>query len=83
MNIAASGVGKSQSWKKLIGQPLEYMMKAKDVEVPDFEVCSFTRAGTFILIYILLHNSTVRRWTNCSLCKACGHVSIRKYIKVY
>ena len=83
MNIAASGVGKSQSRKKLIGQPLEYMMKAKDVEVPDFKVCSFTQAGTFILIYILLHKCTVPRWRNCSVCKACAHVSIRKYIKVY
>ena len=45
MNIAASGVGKSQSRKKLISQPLEYMMQANDVVVPDFEVCSFTRAG--------------------------------------
>ena len=45
MNIATSDVGKSQSRKKLISQPLEYMMKAKDVVVPDFEVCSFTCAG--------------------------------------
>ena len=50
MNIAASGVGKSQSRKKFISQPLEYMMSVRDVEVPDFEVCSFTRAGTSILI---------------------------------
>ena len=50
MNIAASGVGKSQSRKKFISQPLEYMMSVRDVEVPDFEVCSFTRAGTYILI---------------------------------
>ena len=49
MNIAASGVGKSQSRKRLIAQPLEYMMQAKDVAVPDFEVCSFTRAGKYRL----------------------------------
>ena len=83
MNIAASGISKSQSCKKLIGQPLEYMMKAKDVEVPDFEVCSFTRAGTFILIYILLYNCTLHRCSNCSLCKGSGHVWIIKYMKVY
>ena len=53
MNIAASGVSKSQSRKKLISQPLEYMMKAKDIVVPDFEVCSFTRAGKFCILKCL------------------------------
>lgn len=55
MNIAASGVGKSQSRKKLITQPLEFMMKNKELSVPDFEVCSFTRAGKSIYIYVAIN----------------------------
>ena len=53
MNIATNGVGKSQSRKKLISQPCEYMMKAKDVVVPDFKVCSFTCTGKFSIIKCL------------------------------
>ena len=45
MNITASGVGKSQSRKRLIAEPLEYMMQDKELKIPDFEVCSFTHAG--------------------------------------
>ena len=49
MNIAASGVGKSQSRKRLdlIAEPQEYMMHDKELKIPDFEVCNFTRAGKF------------------------------------
>ena len=42
MNVAASGVGKSQSRKRLIAEPLEYMMHDKELKIPDFEVCNFT-----------------------------------------
>ena len=45
LNIAASGVGKSQSRKKFISEPLRYMMQDATVNVQDFEVCNFTRAG--------------------------------------
>ena len=38
MNIAASGVSKSQSRKRLIAEPLEYMMRDKEMKIPDFEV---------------------------------------------
>ena len=50
MNIAASGVGKSQSRKRLIAEPLEYMMRDKELKIPDFEVCNFTRAGKFSIV---------------------------------
>ena len=45
LNIAASGVGKSQSRKKFISDPLKYMMQDGNVHVEDFKVCNFTRAG--------------------------------------
>ena len=45
MNIATSGVGKSQSRKRLIAEPLEYMMRDRELKIPDFEVWNFTRAG--------------------------------------
>ena len=45
LNIAASGVGKSQSRKKFISDPLRYMMQDANVHVEDFKVCNFTRAG--------------------------------------
>ena len=50
MNIATSGAGKSQSRKRLIAEPLEYMMCDKELKIPDFEVCNFTRAGKFSLV---------------------------------
>ena len=49
MNIAASGVGKSQSRKRSIAEPLEYMMHDKELKIPDFEVFNFTGAGKFCL----------------------------------
>ena len=52
MNIAASGVGKSQSRKRLIAEPLEYMMHDKEMKIPDFEVCSFTRTGKYTLTFM-------------------------------
>ena len=52
MNIAASGVGKSQSIKRLIAEPLEYMMHDKELKIPDFEVCNFTGGGKFSLGFI-------------------------------
>ena len=52
MNIATSGVGKSQSRNRLIAEPLEYMMCDKELKIPDFEVCNFTQAGKFSLGFI-------------------------------
>ena len=73
MNIAASGVGKSQSRKRLIAEPLEYMMHDKELKILDFEVCNFTRAGKFsivihtnnfipiIIFYMFLHK--IQPWS--------------------
>ena len=52
MNIAASGVDKSQSRKRLIAEPLEYMMRDKELKILDFEVCNFTRAGNYTLKFM-------------------------------
>ena len=45
LNIVASSVGKSQSRKKFISNPIHYMMQDTTVQVQDFEGCNFTRAG--------------------------------------
>ena len=45
INIAASGVGKSQSKERMISQPLGYMMENLDASFQDFEVSKYTRAG--------------------------------------
>ena len=55
MNIAASGVGKSQSRKRLIAEPLEYMMHDKELKIPDFEVYNFTRVGKFSIVIHINH----------------------------
>ena len=52
MNIVESGVGKTQSRKRLIAEPLEYMMHDKELKIPDFEVCNFMRAGKFSLKFM-------------------------------
>ena len=45
LNVAASGVGKSETCKCLVSEPLEYIFRQKDVKLEDFEVSKFTRAG--------------------------------------
>ena len=55
MNIAASGVGKSQSRKRLIVEPLEYMMHDEELKILDFEVCNFTRVGKFSIVMDINH----------------------------
>lgn len=49
INIAASGVGKSQCRKKLVAEPLTYMLAnvANKENFPDMEVNKFTRAGEY------------------------------------
>ena len=46
--VAASGTGKSQSRKKFITDPLEYILNNGRVKVEDFEIFKFTRAGNSI-----------------------------------
>ena len=45
LNVAASEVGKSETRKCLVSEPLEYIFGQKDVKLKDFEVSKFTRAG--------------------------------------
>ena len=45
INIAASGVDKSQSRERMISQPLAYMMENLDPSFQDFKVSKYTRAG--------------------------------------
>ena len=45
LNVAASRVGKSETRKHLIPEPLEYIFLQPDTQISDFEVSKFTRAG--------------------------------------
>ena len=47
INVAASGTGKSQARKRMISQPLEYIIANSPHDIQDFEVCRFTRAGMY------------------------------------
>ena len=47
LNISASGVGKSQTRKCMILQPLQYILQNTDHAVQDLEVSKYTRAGKF------------------------------------
>ena len=48
--VAASGAGKSQSRKRFITEPLEYILSNGWVKIEDFEISKFTRAGESIII---------------------------------
>ena len=48
LNVAASGVGKSETRKRLVSEPLEYIFLQDDVKLEDFEVSKFTRAGELL-----------------------------------
>ena len=43
--VAASGTSKSQSHKRFISEPLEYILTNGRVKMEDFEISKFTRAG--------------------------------------
>ena len=62
INIATSGTGKSQCRKKLVSEPLKYMLQNvtnKD-KFPDMEVNKYTRAGksiyTYYMVILYRHN---------------------------
>ena len=42
LNVAASGVGKSETRKRLVSEPLEYIFTQPDIQIGDFEVSKFT-----------------------------------------
>ena len=48
LNVAASGVGKSETRKRLVSEPLEYIFLQDDVKLEDFDVSKFTRAGELL-----------------------------------
>ena len=52
VNVAASGVGKTQTRKRLISEPLKYLIQNLDRNIMDFEVSKFTRAGKTQNIYL-------------------------------
>ena len=59
INIATSGTGKSQARKRLISEPLKYILQHvenKD-KFPDMEVNKFTRAGKIIQLYDIINYS--------------------------
>ena len=47
INVAASGVGKTQTRRRMISEPLQYILKNCGSEVKDFEVSRYTRAGKY------------------------------------
>ena len=47
--VRASGAGKSMGRKCFISDPLEYIMNNKKVDVKDFEISKFTRAGKYLI----------------------------------
>ena len=56
INIAASGVGKSQCRKKLVSDPIRHMIRSLPAGTfPDLEVNKFTRAGNYYFIYIYIY----------------------------
>ena len=52
LNVAASGVGKSETRKRLVSEPLEYIFSQEDVKLEDFEVSKFTRAGELVQLLL-------------------------------
>ena len=50
LNMAASGVGKSETKKGLVSEPLEYIFAQPNLKIQDFEVSKFTRAGIQIFL---------------------------------
>ena len=59
--VGASGTGKSQSRKRFITEPLEYILGNGRVQIPDFEISKFTRAGMYMLNYTKICICTINR----------------------
>ena len=49
--VGASGAGKSQSRKHFITEPLKYVLRNGQVDIPDFKISKFTRTGKFTYYY--------------------------------
>ena len=50
--MAASGVGKSETRKRLVSEPLEYIFLQDDVKLEDSEVSKFSRAGELLQVIL-------------------------------
>ena len=50
INVAASGVGKTQSRKRMVSEPLKLILSNTDHAVEVFEISKYTKAGNYILI---------------------------------
>ena len=69
--VAASGAGKSQSRKRFISEPLEYILSNGRVKIGDFEISKFTRAGESIIICNI--------YTVCNYLNTLNQMSIKYY----
>ena len=58
INVAVSGVGKTQSRKRMVSEPLKFILSNTDHAVEDFEVSKYTWAGNYILILTIFENLT-------------------------
>ena len=45
INVTASGVGKTQSGKRMVSELLKYILNNTDYSIEDFEVSKYTHAG--------------------------------------
>ena len=45
INVTVSGVGKTQSRKRMVTEPLKYILNNTDHSIEDFEVSKYTYAG--------------------------------------
>ena len=65
LNVAASGVGKSETRKRLISEPLEYIFSQPECHISDFEVSKFTRAGkVFLFLFLIVAHSLLFYFTS-------------------
>ena len=48
INVAASGVGKTQSRRRMVSEPLKFILSNMDHNVEDFEVTKYKQAGNYI-----------------------------------
>ena len=45
INVTASGVGKTQSRKRMVSEPLKYILNNTDHSIEDFKFSKYTHAG--------------------------------------
>ena len=60
LNVTASGVGKSETRKQLVSEPLEYIFSQPESHIGDFEVSKFTRAGKYVSFHQLYVKKSFR-----------------------